>query len=48
LLEVIEGTGAEKILLTHGNGDALVRFLRERGKDASLLEGATIRGEEEE
>jgi putative mRNA 3-end processing factor len=48
LLEVIDGTGAGKILLTHGNGDALVRFLKEKGKNASVLEGATVRGEEEE
>ena len=48
LLEVINGTGADRVLLTHGNGDALVRFLRETGKDASMLEGASVRGEEEE
>jgi putative mRNA 3-end processing factor len=48
LLEVIAGTGADRVLLTHGNGDALVRFLTEKGKDVSVLEGAIIRGEEEE
>jgi putative mRNA 3-end processing factor len=45
LLNVIEGTGAEEIKMTHGNGDALVRYLRERGRNASVLEGAVLRGE---
>ena len=47
LVNVIEETGAEEIKMTHGNGDALVRYLRERGKNASLLENAVLRGEEE-
>ena len=47
LVNVIEETGAEEIKMTHGNGDALVRYLRERGKNASVLEGAVLRGEEE-
>ena len=48
LIEVIEGTGAEEILMTHGNGDALVRYLSERGLKASVLNGISLRGEEEE
>ena len=48
LIEVIEGTGAEEVLMTHGNGDALVRYLSERGLKAAVLNGASLRGEEEE
>ena len=48
LLQVIQGTGAEEIFLTHGNGDALARYLQEKGKNASILTGAKMRGEEEE
>jgi putative mRNA 3-end processing factor len=47
LLEVIEGTGAEMIKLTHGDGDPLARYLRERGVQASMLEGAGMRTAEE-
>ena len=47
LLEVIKGTGAEQIKLTHGDGDPLVRYLREQEIEASMLEGAyDHRGEE--
>ena len=48
LLEVIEQTGAEEVYLTHGNGDALAKFLQEKGRNASVLSGASMRGEEEE
>ena len=48
LLEVIKGTEAEEIKVTHGNGDALTRYLQEQGYNCSVLEGAQIRGEEEE
>jgi len=48
LLQVIKGTGAEEIFLTHGNGDALARYLQEEGRNASVLTGAKMRGEEEE
>ena len=48
LIQVIQGTGAEEIFLTHGNGDALARYLQEKGKNASILTGAKMRGEEEE
>ena len=48
LLEVIKGTEAEEIKLTHGNGDALTKYLREQGHNCSVLEGARVRGEEEE
>ena len=47
LLEVIEGTGAEMIKLTHGDGDPLARYLQERGIGASVLEGAGMRTTEE-
>tara|TARA_E500000331_G_scaffold346892_1_gene386360 strand:+ start:135 stop:1133 length:999 start_codon:yes stop_codon:yes gene_type:complete len=47
LIEVIKGTGAEEIQVTHGNGDALTRYLREQGINCSVLAGASMRGEEE-
>jgi putative mRNA 3-end processing factor len=34
LLQAIAATGAERILVTHGSGEALSRYLRERGYDA--------------
>jgi putative mRNA 3-end processing factor len=37
LLRTIEETGATRVLATHGNTDALVRTLRERGLDADAL-----------
>ena len=40
LLEVIKGTGAECIKLTHGNGEPLARYLQERGVAASILDGS--------
>ena len=46
LQEAIEATGAEKILVTHGYVDPMVRWLREQGKDAEAL--ATAYGQEEE
>jgi len=48
LIDVIRGTEAEQIKVTHGNGDALTRFLSEKGVCCSVLAGAGIRGEEEE
>ncbi|MEK9773430.1 MAG: ligase-associated DNA damage response exonuclease [Opitutae bacterium] len=47
LLEVIKGTGAEQIKLTHGDGDPLARYLCEQGIQASMLQGAYHRTEEE-
>ena len=47
LLEVIKGTGAEEIKLTHGDGAPLARYLGEQGIHASMLEGAYQRTEEE-
>ncbi len=47
LLEVIDGTEAEMIKLTHGDGDPLARYLHERGVQASMLEGAAMRTAEE-
>ena len=48
LIEVIEGTEAEEVLMTHGNGEPMVRYLSERGVRAAVLTGASLRGEEEE
>jgi putative mRNA 3-end processing factor len=48
LLNVIKGTGAEEVKVTHGNGDALTRYLQEDGITCSVLAGAGLRGEEEE
>ena len=36
-LEVIKGTEAEVVKLTHGNGDVLARYLQEMGINASVL-----------
>ena len=47
LLEVINGTSAEQIKLTHGDGAPLARYLGEQGIYASMLEGAYQRTEEE-
>ena len=46
LLDVIKGTGAESIKLTHGDGDPLARYLKEHGINASILEGVHVRTEE--
>ena len=40
LLRTIEETGARRVLATHGNTDALVQLLRERGVDAAPLRTA--------
>jgi putative mRNA 3-end processing factor len=37
LLRSIDESGASRILATHGNSEALVRHLREQGRDASTL-----------
>jgi putative mRNA 3-end processing factor len=37
LLRSIDDSGASRILATHGNTDALVRHLREQGRDAAAL-----------
>ncbi len=37
LLRTIEECGAQRVLVTHGRGDTLVRYLRERGVDAAPL-----------
>ena len=46
LIDVITGTGAETVKVTHGNGDALSRFLQEKGVNASVLNESSFRGEE--
>jgi putative mRNA 3-end processing factor len=35
LLRTIEQSGAQRVIATHGNTDALIRYLRESGLDAS-------------
>lgn len=45
LLGVIEATGAERVLVTHGFSDPLVRYLSERGLNAATLR--TAYGDEE-
>jgi putative mRNA 3-end processing factor len=40
LIRTIEESRAQKVLLTHGYSDALVRYLRERGVDAAALRTA--------
>jgi len=40
LIDTCLATGAKRILLTHGYSDALTRYLRERGLEASALETA--------
>ncbi|WP_273455201.1 ligase-associated DNA damage response exonuclease [Nevskia ramosa] len=37
LLRTIDDTGAKRVLVTHGHGDALIAHLRERGIEASML-----------
>jgi putative mRNA 3-end processing factor len=37
LLGAIEGTGSERVWVTHGYSEVVVRFLRERGLDASAV-----------
>lgn len=44
LMQTIERTGCRRVLLTHGQTDAAVRYLRERGMDAGVLQ--TEYGEE--
>lgn len=46
LLATIRDTGAREVLTTHGRGDELVRYLRERGLAARPL--ATLYGDDEE
>ena len=42
----IDATGASRVVATHGHAEVLVRWLRERGLDASRL--ATPYGDEDE
>lgn len=48
LIDVISQTGAEIVKVTHGNGDALSRFLIEKGINASVLNESSFRREDEE
>lgn len=45
LISVIAATGAERVLVTHGFSDPLVRYLSERGLNAATLR--TAYGDEE-
>jgi putative mRNA 3-end processing factor len=47
LLNVIVATGAESVRITHGNGEALSRYLVELGIDASILQGYKPERQEE-
>ena len=47
LLAVIESTGAERVIATHGYTDVLVRYLREKGLQAEALE-TDYRGEDDQ
>jgi len=46
LIAAIEATGAERIFVTHGQTEALTRYLREKGLDAQALK--TAYGDEED
>jgi len=46
LLETIEQSGAERVIATHGVTDALVRLMRERGRESYAIE-TQFGGEEE-
>ncbi|MEM1061790.1 MAG: ligase-associated DNA damage response exonuclease, partial [Planctomycetota bacterium] len=46
LLAAIKDSGAEKILVTHGNRDTLVKYLREQDVDAEMLDAWFEGGEE--
>lgn len=48
LIDVITGTGAEVVKVTHGNGDALSRYLKECGINGSVLEYGSFQTEEME
>jgi putative mRNA 3-end processing factor len=48
LIDVITGTGAEVVKVTHGNGDALSRYLKECGINGSVLEYGLFQSEEME
>jgi len=37
LLRTVEESGARQVLVTHGYGDALVRYLQESGRESALL-----------
>jgi putative mRNA 3-end processing factor len=48
LITTIKASGARKILATHGNTNALVRYLKEQEcLDAEPLETGTLYGNEE-
>ncbi|MDX1614352.1 MAG: ligase-associated DNA damage response exonuclease [Candidatus Promineifilaceae bacterium] len=47
LLQAIEASGAEQVLVTHGSSAALVRWLREQGRQAAMLQ-TPFAGEQED
>jgi putative mRNA 3-end processing factor len=46
LLAAVEGTGAERVWVTHGTREPLVRWLTERGLDAKAV-ASSWKGEED-
>ena len=48
LVDVIKGTGAEIVKVTHGKGDAISRFLSEKGMNVSELKDSSFQREEME
>jgi putative mRNA 3-end processing factor len=40
LLETIAGTGASRVVATHGHAETLARYLRDQGRDAGVLRTA--------
>ncbi len=48
LVDVISGTGAEIVKVTHGNGDAISRFFTEKGIDVSVLSDSVFQRDEAE
>jgi putative mRNA 3-end processing factor len=47
LLRTIDETGARRILAMHGDTAALIRYLREQGRDAAALGAELRRGEDD-
>lgn len=41
LIQTVQESGADRVLVTHGNCKSMVQYLRERGIDASLLDTET-------
>ena len=48
LIDVITGTGAEEIMMTHGNGESISRYLTEKGIKTEVLADSVFQREEME